>query len=62
MSNIINLNQARKKRARLGKEQQADQNKAKFGRSKGQKKSTEKEHRLAEVKLEGHHLEEREDE
>jgi Domain of unknown function (DUF4169) len=36
-ADIVNLRQARKTKARVAKEQQADQNRALFGRTKGQK-------------------------
>lgn len=38
MSNVVNLNKERKKRARLEKEQTAEENRAKHGRTKAQKK------------------------
>lgn len=37
MSNVVNLNKARKRRARADAEQQAAANRARFGRTKAQK-------------------------
>ena len=37
MADIINLNQARKQRARAGKSAKAEENRARFGRTKAQK-------------------------
>jgi len=37
MSNVVNLNQARKRRARAAAEEQAAANRLKFGRTKAQK-------------------------
>ena len=37
MSDVINLRQARKAKARADRERAAEQNRAKFGRTKGQK-------------------------
>ena len=38
MSEIINLRQARKRRLRVEQDQKAAENRAKFGRTKGEKK------------------------
>jgi hypothetical protein len=38
MAEIVNLRQARKHKARADKDQQAAENRAKFGRTKGEKK------------------------
>ena len=37
MADIINLNQARKQRARAGKSAKAEENRARFGRTKAEK-------------------------
>lgn len=37
MSNLVNLNQARKARAKRAKRKQADENAVKFGRTKAEK-------------------------
>ena len=37
MAEIVNLRQARKRQARADKQQAADENRAKFGRTKGEK-------------------------
>ncbi|KPA22452.1 hypothetical protein shim_07340 [Shimia sp. SK013] len=39
MSNVTNLNQFRKTKAKVARKSQADENAAKFGRSKAQKNS-----------------------
>ncbi|TAL01537.1 MAG: DUF4169 family protein [Rhodospirillaceae bacterium] len=38
MTQIVNLRQARKRKLRVDKDQQAAENRAKFGRTKGDKK------------------------
>jgi len=38
MTEIVNLRQARKRKTRADKDQQAAENRAKFGRTKGEKK------------------------
>ena len=38
MTDIVNLRQARKRKQRADKDQQAAENRAKFGRTKGEKK------------------------
>ncbi|MFO0389501.1 MAG: DUF4169 family protein [Alphaproteobacteria bacterium] len=54
MSEIINLRQARKNKTRSKKEKQAEQNRMLFGRTKAEKKQTEKESEKASKHLDGH--------
>ncbi|MCT4608821.1 MAG: DUF4169 family protein [Pelagimonas sp.] len=54
MSNVINLNQFRKAKARQDKRQSADENAAKFGRSKAQKSLERAETEKSERDLDGH--------
>jgi hypothetical protein len=51
MTEIVNLRQARKRKLRADKDQQAAENRAKFGRTKGEKKRT-----AAEADRESRHL------
>lgn len=54
MADIINLRTVRKQKARAGKEAQAEQNRALFGRSKGEKLKQAAEKTLADRKIDGH--------
>lgn len=54
MAEIINLRNARKQKARAEKEQQADQNRVLFGRTKGEKLKQAAEKTLADRKIEAH--------
>lgn len=54
MSEVINLRQKRKEKARTDKDKKAAANRAKFGRSKAEKKVTELTTQKAERLLEGH--------
>ena len=54
MAEIINLRQARKKKARADKEARAEQNRVSFGRTKAEKTLTKTEQDLAKSRLEGH--------
>ena len=56
MSDIINLNRARKKKRVAEKESVAAQNRAKFGRAKADKRRIEAEESLREQTIEGHRL------
>ena len=56
MNNVVNLNKFRKKKKREAAEGQADQNRAKFGRNKKQKKKAESDARKASHHLDGHKL------
>ncbi len=56
MSNIINLKQARKKKAREEKEVQAADNRLKFGRAKAEKRKTSAEEAKQKKELVGHKL------
>ncbi len=57
MSQIINLNRARKAKARAENRQQADANAARFGRTKAQKAREEADRQRAEAQLDGHERE-----
>ena len=49
----VNLNKARKARARAAKEQQAVENRAKFGRTKAEKKTEAAHRKMLRDKIEG---------
>lgn len=51
MSNVVNLNKARKLKARKDAEQQAAENRVKFGRTKAQKQFDAAEAASAKAKL-----------
>lgn len=51
MSNVVNLNKARKLKARKDAEQQAAENRIKFGRTKAQKQLNDAESAAAKIKL-----------
>ena len=51
MSNVVNLNKARKLKARKDAEQQAAENRVKFGRTKAQKQLDAAEAASAKAKL-----------
>ncbi|WP_417686137.1 DUF4169 family protein [Roseibium sp.] len=53
---IINLRQARKRKARSEREKKADDNRIKFGRTKSEKKLTAKTGDLEVRRLEAHRL------
>jgi hypothetical protein len=57
MSQIINLNKARKQRAKADAERLAAENRVRFGRSKAEKQRDLAEQRAAAQKLDGHKLE-----
>jgi hypothetical protein len=54
MAEIINLRQARKNKARAGKEARAAENRVTFGRTKAEKTLTKAEQDLAKSRLEAH--------
>ena len=56
MSEIVNLRQARKRKARERRQAVAAENRALFGRSKAEKRLIESERALAEASLEGARL------
>lgn len=56
MSNVINLNKARKARARSAAEKLADENRIRFGRSKYEKQRERNQTAEAAKKLDGHKL------
>lgn len=53
MAEIINLNKARKVKARLGAEKQAAENRVRYGRSKAQKQQDAAETEAMRRKLDG---------
>lgn len=55
-ADIINLRQARKSKSRSQKQQAADANRRKFGRTKAEKAGDKADHEKAERLLEGHRL------
>ena len=57
MAEPINFNKARKAKARAQKEQQAVENRAKFGRTKAEKKADEAERQKLRKKIESSKLE-----
>ncbi|PLW75529.1 DUF4169 family protein [Cohaesibacter celericrescens] len=56
MASIINLRQARKSKARVEKEQRAESNRAKFGRTKAEKAKQNSESDKLNRHLDGHKL------
>ena len=54
MAEIVNLRQARKNKARAGKEARAAENRVAFGRTKAEKTLTKAEQDLAKSRLEAH--------
>ena len=56
MSNVINLNKARKARARTAAEKLAAENRLRFGRSKEEKQRERNQTADAAKKLDGHKL------
>lgn len=54
MSNVINLNKERKSRTKRDKRKRADENAAKFGRSKGDRSRDTKEATQLADKLDAH--------
>lgn len=54
MENVINLNRARKIRARAEKERQASENRIRFGRPKSETANLRQEHERADRQLSGH--------
>lgn len=53
MADIVSLSKARKAKARLGKQAQASENRAKFGRTKAEKALDEAKNILAKKQLDG---------
>jgi hypothetical protein len=51
MADVVNLRHARKQKARADKEQEAAENRAKFGRTKGEKKRDRAEDKLGRKRL-----------
>lgn len=54
MTKVINLARFRKKKTRADKEKQAEENRAKFGRTKAEKKASKMEEERAQRRLDGH--------
>lgn len=61
MADLINLNRARKDKARAEKEAQAAANRARFGRSKAEKQKDAAEKARAERIIDGHHRDHRDE-
>lgn len=61
MSDVINLRQQRKAKARTDKEKQAEANRLVHGRTKGEKQKSKKEAERASKLLEGHKRDKDED-
>ncbi len=61
MTEIINLKQKRKAKERAEKEKKASENRAKFGRTKEEKKLEKAKAKLSEKHIEGHKLKKDED-
>lgn len=57
MSDIVNLNQFRKKKARQDEKRRADENAVKFGRTKAEKTRDKAEEKRETRRLDGHQLE-----
>ena len=55
-SNLINLNKARKAKAKAERERRAVENRAKFGVSKRERVTKEANEKLADSRIEGHRL------
>jgi hypothetical protein len=62
MVDIVNLRQARKRKARAEKEAQAQANRVAFGRTKGERRLGEARTDLETRRLEGHRLDPKEPE
>ena len=58
MSNVTNLNQFRKQKARADKRAQGDVNSAKFGRTKAQKQAEDRDANRAKSHLDQHKIDE----
>ena len=61
-ADIVNLRQARKRKARSEREAQADDNRLKFGRTKAEKLASKRERAVLEKTVDGHRLGASEDE
>ena len=56
MAEIVNLNRARKAKARADREAKAAENRVRFGRTKAEKDAIREKDRLAARSLDGHRL------
>jgi len=54
MDNVVNLNRARKTRARAEREKQAAENRVRFGRTKDEVKATDESRKKRDRLLDGH--------
>jgi len=54
MGDLVSLKLARKRKARAERDEQAAENRARFGRAKNERKLTEAERQKAEQSLDGH--------
>ena len=54
MAEIVSLSKARKQKARVSEEAQAEQNRTLFGRTKAEKQLQSAEKALADKKIDGH--------
>ncbi|WP_443970838.1 DUF4169 family protein [Sphingobium sp. CR28] len=61
MGEIINLRQARKRQARAARETEADANRLKFGRTKGERLADAAQSERAHKKLAGHKIDKSDD-
>ncbi len=59
MTNVVNLNRFRKKKARADKEKQAEENRAKYGRTKGEKAKYKRDMEKLANHVEGHKREDK---
>jgi hypothetical protein len=57
MAEVVNLNKARKAKARAAAKAQATENRTRFGRNKADKATAEAQKRLADRRLDGHERE-----
>jgi hypothetical protein len=61
MADVINLRQKRKQKARMEKEEKAEQNRRLHGRTKAEKELKKKEEARSKRHLEGHRLDQEEE-
>lgn len=54
MAEIVNLRQARKQKARAGKDAEASENRVRFGRTKAEKQKASTEKTIAEKLMDAH--------
>ncbi len=56
-ADILSLSKARKAKARADKQQQAEENRIRFGRTKAEKLKGKAEAAMADMRIDGHRLE-----